>query len=880
MPRPGLTSPRPYGRGLALTLLLGCGGASATGSFSATTTATTNATTSSTTATSASPRQGATAAPPPRSTAITFTIDARDRLPQPAIDERQGARAALVSQQPFSAAIVAIAVSGDGRFILAADERGAIALVDAASGDVRSARAVPRQANQRIHVELDARATRGLVALIPTNEGAQTEFYTWDLVTDALDRRLVDTTGAFAGLVALSPVGDAIVALELGQPLSPVGHLVRIDAATGERTVLPGEARGASRIGFTRGLGRPFVFEDDSGQRMHLVGDEDVRTEIAAPDMVSVGQRVALRPGGGQIAAIADDQSLAICSPIDGGCPSRVRWEGHRLVEVAYGAGGECIRVRDDGGSQAFVEASSGRFVATLANSEPNTVVIGACSEVVVPRAGGTFDRIDLRNRTPMTTTDRAAAAAVHLEPTEAPSVLATSENGQILAVAYEGVVMITTLPAFSSRAVDLVGVPGVVTDVLWTPTGDELFVRRHGEILRVSSERVVSSACSGESPGTMLHDGSVLFDADQCALRSQSIEFEIEGTVLATSEGANRSIIARDVSGNVERIDGAGHVTTIWPIELAGCRFGPDCMARAFLSRDGVLAVVRIGRAVRVFDIANGRTLVAFETDPADVVALTKDRRNLLVAHTGGHGLASYDMARGGSRVLLASGTIVFEADIEVDRYVVLDSASAPPRFMDALTNRPITIPTSGGLQVGRARAVHDDLFLVGTEPHQLVDAGRGRVVRTEGIVVDAVRTGDDVVAAICQSDMLQMLRIGAGDPQRVGTLGGCSRMGKVAIRPDGGAVAVAIADAVLVLRLGNNQPPIAIRTQLDANGYYMPIIASLAGPFDASDAAADILRMRRPGPLNSVQLDPARGNLQRQTGVQSTYFVRRPNR
>ena len=880
MSRPASPSPRPFGRGLALTLMLGCGGATATGSFSAT--ATTSATV--TTSSSSSSGSGTIAPPPPPSAPLTFTIDARDTLPAAADDDRTGARPALVSQQPFSASIAAMAVSGDGRFVLAVDERGAIALVDAASGEIRGARAIPRAATQSVRCELDARATRGLIVLASTTAQFATEVYTWDLVTDALERRVLDTDGAYApDLVALSPLGDAVLLVERSRHANDApGRLVRLDAQSGETRTLPGTARRNARIGFTRGLGRPFAIVADGTPRLHLVGDDDVETEIRAADDASIGRRIAFRPGGGQIATVTADSALAICSPVDGGCPSTVPWPGHRVVEVSYGVGGGCIRLADDAGNQAFVEADSGQFVTTLVHADPARIVLGRCDEIVVPRAGGTFDRINLRQPAPTATVGADAASAVGLEANETPSLTAASEDGRVIAVAYDGVLMLATGAELAMRGVDLVGVPGVVTDVLWTPSGDELVVRRSGEILRVTSDRVQSTPCSGEGGGVMLHDGSVLFDPDHCAIRSTQVAFQVDGEVLASVSGATTSLIVRESTGDVVRVDGQGNRTVLWAMQRSGCRPGPNCIGHAFLSRDGLLAVVRIGRGVRAFEIPSGRTMVAFETDPGDPVAITSDRRNVLVAHRPAGGLESYDVARGGLHTLVPTGTVIFEADIEVDRYVVLDNPAAQPRFVDAASGRPVNIATSSpdGLQVGRAVALHDDLFLVGTVPHQLVDAGRGRMIRTEGVVLDAVRNGSDVVAAICVADVLQVMRFGAGDPQRVGSLGGCNRMGKVAIRPDGGAVAVAIADAALVLQLGGNQPPIAIRTQLDARGYYMPIVASLAGGFDTSDEAADVLRIRRAGPLNRAVLEPARGSLQRQSNPQASVFARRGGR
>lgn len=847
---------RPLGPGLALSLMLGCGGVSATGSVSAT------ASVSGTTGgSSASGTRGAT----PPSAPLAFTRDSRDVLPPPALDERSGARASLVSQQPFSSPLAAMAVSGDGHFVLTADGRGAIALVAADTGQVRGARAVPMRAGQTIRVAIDGRATRGLVVL---SDATGSEIYTWDLVTDALDRRGGETR--FGAEVALSPAGDVVLALDAD------GTLVAIDAQSGEPRSIATTRGRPHAIGFTQGLGRAFVAIEDDGVRVHLLGDDDVRTEIRASDEVAFGRRVAFRPGGGQVAVVDAGGAIALCSPIDGGCPSRIPWPEHAIAELHYGVGGGCLRAVDDAGNQAFVDTSNGAFVATLVHADPMPLVIGACDEALIPRAGGRFDRVPLRTNAASQTLVHPGVDAIELHAGDEPTLTASSSDGRTLAVAYGGVLTLTTLPAMSGTAVDLVGVPGVVTDVLWTPGSDELYVRRPGEVLRVSRERVRAAPCAGDRAGRMLHDGSVSFDRDACSIRSRRIDFEVEGEVIATAEGENPSILTREPDGSVVRVDRTGTRTVLWPAARVECRPGPNCRAEAFMSRDGAFAVVRIASAVRVFAVASSEVKVAIETDPADVLALSADRRSLLVAHAAG-GLEAHDLARGAARVLVPSGTVVLEADVEVDRYVVLDTPTATPRFVDAITNRAITVPAPGStsLATGRAVALHDDLFLVGTVPHQLVDAGRGRFVRTEGVVLDAVRAGDAVVAAICQADTLQLLRFEGAEGVRVGSLGGCSRMNKVAIRPDGGAVAVAIADAALVLRLGANQPPLVLRTQLDRQGHSMPIVASAAGPFDVSDEAAATLRMRRAGPLNAAVLDPAQGNVQRQLGVQESFFA-----
>lgn len=807
-----------------------------------------------------------------------------------ALDGRGAAGAALVSQAPFSESIAALAASGDGRHLLAADARGTLALLDASTLEVRAVRTVLPAREHAIHLELDAGGTRALVALVSSDANVPSEVYAWDLASDALVRVLESRSDAFSPeALALAPNGATILAVEGGIGASRPREEVRVleIAADGhERHELPGGSRLVAGVGYSRGLGKAYVLELDGGPPVHLDADGvGRRVDARARDDADLARVVAFRPGGAQVAVVDDAGALALCSPVSGTCDARVRWDGHVATDVTYGLGGDCVRLLDAEGAQAFVDARRGELVATLPAGGPARLfVLGACTGALVPESGGRLARVALDAQAARTLLPAPALEAIGLGDEDAVSLAVASENGRVLALAVDGALVSYDVALGASRAVQLVGVPGVVTDLAFSHRGDELFIRREGEVVRAGASTIASVPCPGHDDGRMLADGSMLFGEQTCTLYSALVSTELEGTLLAAATATatrGAGVLVASSPRGLDRVDASGRAATLWPAAELGCTPGPDCKPRAFLSSDGTLVVLRVGRAVRVLELASGRARASVDADPADELALTSDRRTLLVAHASG-GLDAVDLRTGAPRTVLTDERVDFEAGSEVAHYVVTADDESGPKLFDARSHRETLVlgREVGELPRGRVVSYRGSIFVLGEGADAVVvDAVAARARRTRGEVLDAVRVGSNVLVAACVDDELAIVGMGARDPERrLASVGGCTRMRDVALRPDGGAVAVAVGDATLVVLLGGSLGPLYLRTQTDLNGTDWPVASVLGGSFSADDAVIEALRVRHAGALVAATIERASTSALRTASVLGPYFVPAP--
>lgn len=813
--------------------------------------------------------------------AMPSRIDARDLHPSPIADSRTGGRFAVVSQAPLTTEIVSLAISGNGRVIVVADRNGALALVDAATGEVRSARSLLPQPAHEINLEIDDEGRRALVLLRSRDPNVAHELFAWDLVTDDLSRVLVSRSPEItAASFALAASTGEMLYVDTGADGTRTPSVIRADARMRGQRPLPGGDHAVDAVGFTPGLGLPYLIDRADEQAVHLfAGTGELRVDARPPAGPQRSASVVFRPTGGQIAVLEGDGRLALCSPIDGRCGERVQWQGHTPSVVAYGLGGDCITLADAGGAQALVDARTGDIVANLAPGRRAELVRGACTEALISAPGGRLERVPVtRGATSLGRADAPAVPGIDPRDANVPvSRTAVDARGDRVVFALGRSIVIHDVASGESRARALVGTPGVVTDVAWSRAGDQLYVRRDGEVLRAGGESLEVVACEGDGPGRALADGSMSFaGALGCSLHPTRASADLQGNDVVATGADGAPVIGFSANGFVTL--GGSAPRPLWPAAELGC--APEaCRPTALVASNGALALLRAGAKARLVELATGRRIAQIDL-PADAsVAFTNDHASVLLAGAA-RGLDAIDVRTGQVRGVLTDRRVLLGSGSEVSGYVVLGAEGQPFEVHDLRGRGAVQIESEDAAfdRVGTLTPLRGGLFQV-TTPRQVyvLDVENRRAIPIDGRLLDAVRVGPAVTVAVCKDETMSVLSLaGSAAPRRLGQMGGCSRIRRAALRDDGSAVAVAAGDAAIVVQTPGERPPLLLRSQQDAEGRSHAVAWVFGRGFSADDAIVGQLRLRRAGQIASAPIEPAAADSLRGPNVHSDYFTR----